>query len=419
MEKEKNMDKRPSSPTFSMNSLAPEINNIPVSGFINHTTLDDDELMQCNDLLDKEELTCFNIHANMSLESRSLLSGSWSCSTDSVLSEVITSFDQDVNEVIKAVCQSFFDPEKLEKEAVDSVEKEEVQTTESISTSRLTIGSDKSLSSSSTETVIVEAAKTLVSLVYDKAVKELEAIEAAKTPKDADSLKTLQSTHSEKVLEEADSLKTLQSTDSEKVLEDANPLKTLQSTDSETVLEEVDPLKTLQSTDSETVLEDADFLKTLQSTDSEKVLEANSLKTLEDTDTLQMSQGKRCFSRDQRKVHPAPYLDETVRSPSTDWTMFCTGQSKQGSCGSQETATITSSSGDESADLKPVQQELVDRLVDKDPTGVEKTKAKKSNRFLDFFRNVFSKKNIKKKKKVAVEENHSKWPSFWMHKLLL
>ncbi|XP_027140391.1 uncharacterized protein LOC109139081 [Larimichthys crocea] len=349
MEKEKNMDKRPRSPSFSMDSLTPEINNIPISGFIDHIPMDDDELMQCNDLLDKEEVTCFNIHENISLESRSLLSGSWSCSTDSVLSEVITSFHQDVNEVIKAVCQSFFDPENMETEAVVSEEKEEVQTTENISTSRLTIGSDKSLSSSSSnETVIAEAAKTLISLVIDKAVKALEATQAAKTPKDISSLKTLQSTEGEKMLEDTDSLKTLQSTDCEK--------------------------------------------------------------------------GKRCSNRDQRKVHPAPlaYLDEPVRSPSTDWTIFCTAQSKQGLCDSQETTTITSSSGGESTDLMPFQRELVDCMADEDPTGVEKTKAKKSNRFFDFFRNVFSKKNNnKKKKKVAVEENHSKWPSFWMHVMLL
>ncbi|KAE8287257.1 hypothetical protein D5F01_LYC15229 [Larimichthys crocea] len=319
MEKEKNMDKRPRSPTFSMDSLTPEINNIPVSGSINHTPLDDDELMQCNDLLDKEELTCFSIHENMSLESRSLLSSSWSCSTDSVFSQVITSFDQDVNEVIKAVCQSFVDPENMETEAVDSEEKEKVQTTESISTSRQTIGSDKSLSSSSTKTVIAEAAKTLISLVIDKAVKALEATEAAKTPKDIGSLKTLQSTEGEKTLEDTDSLKTLQYTDCEKV--------------------------------------------------------------------------KRCFSRDQRKVHPAPlaYLDEPVRSPSTDWTIFCTAQSKQGPCDSQETTTITSTSGGESTDLRPIQRELVDCMADDDPTGVEKTKAKKSNRFFDFFHNIFSK----------------------------
>ncbi|XP_019110345.2 uncharacterized protein LOC109137264 [Larimichthys crocea] len=360
MENEKNMGKRPSSPTFSMDSLTPEINNIPVSEFTNHTSLDDNELMQCDDLLDKEELTCFNIHENMSLESRSLLSGSWSCSTDSVLSEVITLFDQDVNEVIKAVCQSFFDPENMETEAVDSEVK---GATESISTSRLTIGSDKSLSSSSTETVIAEAAKKLVSLVYDEAVKELDNTEVAKTPEDIGFPKTMQSTEGEKVLEDADSLKTLQSTDCEKVLEDSE-----------------------------------------------------SLKALEDTDTLQRSQGKRCG-----KVHPAPfaYLDEAVRSPSTDWTIFCTGASKQGSCGSQETTTITSSSGDESADLRPIQRELVDSTTDEDPTVVEKTKAKKTNHFFNFFRNIFSKKNIKRKKKVAVEENDSKWPSFWMHVMLL
>ncbi|KAE8293946.1 hypothetical protein D5F01_LYC06888 [Larimichthys crocea] len=330
MEKEKNMDKRPSSHTFSMDSLTPEINNIPVSGFITHTSLDDDELMQCDDLLDKKELTCFNIHETMSLESRSLLSGSWSCSTDSVLSEVITSFDQDVNEVIKAVCQSFF--ENMETEAVNSEVKEDVQSTESISTSRLTTGSDKSLSSSSTETVIAEAAKTIVSLVIDEAVKELDATEAAKM------LISL-------VIDEA--------------------------------------VKELDATEAAKTPKDIGSLKTLQSTDCEKVLE--------DTDTLQRSQRKRC--RDQRKVHPAPhsYLDEAVRSPSTDWTIFCTGESKQGSCGSQETTTFTSSSGDESADLRPIQQDLVDCTADEDPTRVEKTKAKKSNRFFDFFRNVFSK----------------------------
>ncbi|KAE8286945.1 hypothetical protein D5F01_LYC14902 [Larimichthys crocea] len=73
------------------------------------------------------------------------------------------------------------------------------------------------------------------------------------------------------MLKEADSLKTLQSTDCEKVLED-NSLKTLQSTDCEKVLED-NSLKTLQSTDCEKVLKEVNSLKTLQSTDCEKVLE--------------------------------------------------------------------------------------------------------------------------------------------------
>lgn len=171
-----NMDERTSSSTFSTDSMTTEINNTPVSGFIDHTAVDDDELMQCDDVLDEEELTCLSIHTDMSSEGVSLLSGSWSCHNDSDISEVITSFDQDINEVIKSVCQSLFDPENMGIEAVDFNVK--VQTT--AGTSRLAIRSEKSAgpascdSSSSTETAITEAAKMLVSLVVDKVEKALD-----------------------------------------------------------------------------------------------------------------------------------------------------------------------------------------------------------------------------------------------------
>ncbi|KAG8011233.1 hypothetical protein GBF38_005936 [Nibea albiflora] len=240
------MDERPRSPTSSTDSLTPEINTIPVSGVMNHTPLDNDELMRCDDLLDQEELACSDIQETRSLESISLLSGSWSCSTDSVVSEVAPSFVQDVNKVIEAVCHSFLFPENMETESVDSEEEQD----ETTSTS--SIGSEESLPSSSTATPITRA--------------------------------------------------------------------------------------------------------------NEK------------------------WHREEVKVHPAPlgHLNAAVRSPSTDWTIFCTTQSKQGP--SQGTTTIASSSP-ANPDLKPIQRTT------------------KSNRFLDFFRNIFSKKN--KKKKMASEEKHS------------
>ncbi|KAE8281971.1 hypothetical protein D5F01_LYC19361 [Larimichthys crocea] len=141
------MDERSSSSTFSTDSMTTEINNTPVSGFIDHTAVDDDELMQCDDVLDEEELTCLSIHTDMSSEGVSLLSGSWSCHNDSDISEVITSFDQDINE----------------REPQDW-----------LSDQRRVQDLPPVILLPPPETAITEAAKMLVSLVVDKVEKALD-----------------------------------------------------------------------------------------------------------------------------------------------------------------------------------------------------------------------------------------------------
>ncbi len=129
------------------------------------------------------------------------------------------------------------------------------------------------------------------------------------------------------------------------------------------------------------------------------------------------SQWKRCFSGWQRKnIQPAPLkpLDEPVRSASTELTSWDTGDSKQGSCCSQETPSTTPASASVGADLRSTQLALLDYVEDEtsqdtrnrqssadqsqpvsnNHADVEETTAKKSNCFSHFFRNIFSKVRI-------------------------
>ncbi len=89
-------------------------------------------------------------------------------------------------------------------------------------------------------------------------------------------------------------------------------------------------------------------------------------------DKRKKSQWKRCFSGWQRKkIQPAPLkpLNEPVRSASTDLTCRNTGESKQGSCCSQETPSTTSASASVGADLKSSQLVLLDYVEDEDETS--------------------------------------------------
>lgn len=195
MDKEaKNTDEICGSPAFS-NSVTSEIPNIQTAEGL-------DELMHCDDVLDNEEdtwphteettLTCSSLCRSMSADSLMTYSSSRCSSPDSDISEMITSFDQNVDEVITQVCHNFLYPADLETEEGGFGEKGEDWTTETESTSRLAIRSEERgrpascASSSSRSTAITKAAKMLVSQVIDEAIKMLQSTEPVKTIKDSD-----------------------------------------------------------------------------------------------------------------------------------------------------------------------------------------------------------------------------------------
>ncbi len=230
-----NMDKKSSSPVLSANSITTEI------------TADFDELMQCDDLLDDEEVnclcseeryssswcslsqdswtTCSSCWCSMSEDGRVTDTTCWCCmnddgrltdcsswcsSSDSDISEVITSFDQNLNEDITKVCQSFFNPENPENpEADDFGGKDEVWTPRTriiLQTWHQIRGEhETSASSSSTNTAITEGAKMLVSQVIDEAAKTLQRTEAVKTLQSTEPVITMVATEHVKTYQDTPS----------------------------------------------------------------------------------------------------------------------------------------------------------------------------------------------------------------------
>ncbi|KAA8592998.1 hypothetical protein FQN60_018453, partial [Etheostoma spectabile] len=103
-----------------------------------------DELMHRDDVLEDQEVTSLRTHSSLSEESRMTYPSSWCSSPDSDISDRITPFDQNVDEDIIKVCQSFFNLENPEKEADDFGEDKDVRTTDTGSTSSLPIRSNQS-----------------------------------------------------------------------------------------------------------------------------------------------------------------------------------------------------------------------------------------------------------------------------------
>ncbi|GAA6232204.1 uncharacterized protein LOC108893149 [Lates japonicus] len=140
------------------------------------------------DVLQDEDVTFCCSSPAMSEESV-MTYATWCSITDSDISEMNTPRAQDLNEVIRGVCQSFVDPEYLEYFG----DRDELLTTETGFSSRFSIRSEESerpassASSFSTTTAITEAAKMLVSQVTEEAVRTLQSTKAVRTLQHTDS----------------------------------------------------------------------------------------------------------------------------------------------------------------------------------------------------------------------------------------
>ncbi|XP_044052028.1 flocculation protein FLO11-like [Siniperca chuatsi] len=328
MDKEaENMDGISSSSAFSINSETAEITSIPVSGIIDQTAADLDELMYCDDILDNDEVTCPCPHSTISEDS-------WCSSLDSDISEMITSFDQNIDVEIKKVCQSFLNPENLETEADDFGEKEEVRTTQTGSTSRLSNSSEESVrpascaSSSSTNTAITKADKMLVSHVIDKAVKTLHSTkdvrtlqsnEALNTPEATEPVNTLQPTEAVKTLQSTEPVKTPQSTEPVKSLQSTEPVKTRDATEAVKTPVATEAVKTLQPTEAAKTLQPTEAVKSPQSTEPVKSLQpTEAVQTLQPTEAVNTLQSTEAV-KSLQSIEPVktPETTEAVKTPQS------------------------------------------------------------------------------------------------------
>ncbi|XP_045899932.1 uncharacterized protein LOC123967748 isoform X2 [Micropterus dolomieu] len=278
------MDKISSSPVFSLNSETAEITNIPVSG-TNHQTAEDlDDLMHCDDVLDKEELTCPCTHPIISEDSISTCTSVWSSmDKDSISTNSSSWFYINENGGMN-------DSKNMETETDDF---EENWTTEEESTSRLSVRSDESGRSSC---AIIEASKMLVSHIINEAGKILQSTETVETlQQSTEAIKTQQCTEADRILQSTEDAKTLQTTEAGQLLQQSTEdAKTLQTTEAGKLLQQsTEDAKTLQTTEAGQLLQQStEDAKTLQTTEAGQLLQQSTedAKTLQTTEAGQLLQ---------------------------------------------------------------------------------------------------------------------------------
>lgn len=329
-----------------------------------------DDLMNCDDFWEDKTFPRPRSPSNVSEDSRTTYT-SWGSCTDSDISETIAPSDQNVDDVIRDVCYSFLYPDNLEEEEDDLGDKDEVQTTEIESSSKLSIRSEESTrpvtstSSSSSITVITEEAKMLVAQVIDDAIKTLQSTE------------TLMKLHSTDFASKAAKDKVPFSVTSA----DSCPLS-MDNTANKALEGAVVTMKSFLTGQDNTVKRKIQT----QNNKAEKLARRCNHKR-------NKSLWKKCSSIWRKKrIHPAPveHLDESVESGSTDLKSGCTEESKHG----------TPCPGEMSTQLELVVEYVEDmtlkdtRNINQDHDDVEETKAKKNKGFFGFFRRIFSKVRI-------------------------
>ncbi|XP_038590962.1 uncharacterized protein LOC119915492 [Micropterus salmoides] len=283
-------------------------------------------------------------------------------------------------------CDEILDDKEITCPSIDPIMSQESILTcssswSSVSIDNISTGSASCVSSSSTITIsaITEAGKMLVSYVIDEAVKALQSTDAAKTLQSTEAVKTPQSTEAVKTPQSTEAVKTPQSTEAVKTPQSTEALMMSQSTEALLTQQSTEVVNTLQSTEAVKTPQCSEALKTLQSSEAVKTLQSTEKK-----------KWKRCFSGWQRKSNKvAPHEDLDQEDVSNSLTLRAINS------GDQDDETFSQTSVDSS---RPVAE----------------TKAKKSNCFLRFFHNIFSKNEKKMKKE---EEKKTKQPPFWKWQL--
>ncbi|XP_028434947.1 dentin sialophosphoprotein-like [Perca flavescens] len=296
MDKEaEDMDDISSTPLFSMNSVTTE------------DLADGDKLMHRDDVSEDQEVTRLRNHSVISDESGLTYLSSWCSYRDSHISDMITPFDQNIDEEIKPVCQNFFNLENLETGAEDCGAKVEIRTTDTGSTSSLVIRSNESMvpalcpSSSSSNTTITKADKMLISQVIDETVK---------TPQSTETVKTLQSTETVHTPQSTETIKKPQSTETVKTLQSTETVKTPQSTETVQMPQSTETVKTPQSTETVQTPQSTETVQTPQSTET--------VKTPQSTETVQTPQSTETVQTPQStETVQTPQSTETVQTPQS------------------------------------------------------------------------------------------------------
>ncbi|XP_045925206.1 uncharacterized protein LOC123983121 isoform X1 [Micropterus dolomieu] len=360
-----------SSPAFSRNSETAENTNIPVSGTSDQTSEDLDDLMHCDDMFDDKEITCPSIHPIISEESISTCSSSWSSmsidnistSSASCVSSSSTISITAITEAGKMLVSYVIDEAVKALQSTDAAKT--LQSTEAVKTPQST---EAVKTPQSTEALMMsQSTEALLTQQSTEVVNTLQSTEAVKTPQCTEAVKTLQSSEAVKTPQSTEAVKTPQSTEALMMSQSTEALLTQQSTEVVNTLQSTEAVKTPQCSEALKTLQSSEAVKTLQSTEKKK--------------------WKRCFSGWQRKNNKvAPHEDLDQEDVSNSLTLQSINQDKE---------TFSQTSVDSS---RPVAE----------------TKAKKSNCFLRFFHNIFSKNEKKMKKE---EEKKTKQPPFWKWQL--
>ncbi|KAL7391089.1 hypothetical protein ABVT39_004048 [Epinephelus coioides] len=351
-----NMEEIPNSLSLSMHTEVSEIINIDVSEFIDETVDDFDELMYCDDLLEEEEDTGPRPYSTISEESGTTYPSHWCCSPDSEISEMIEPFHQNIDEVVRQVCQSFLYSEYLETEA------EAVQTPEPTEAVRTPEPTEAVRTPEPTEAVQTPE--------HTEAVQTPEHTEAVRTPEPTEAVRTPEPTEAVRTPKPTEAITTPKATKVAEVLTEDNDVTPEEIRD--IVLSPPSassPPSALQVVE---IHQPQSQLLAKPMTDFEEEMRGSlTLSTLgrQSKGKRKKLQWRRCFSGWRRhKIHPAPpeHFEEAVRSASADLT-----GSTEDSCqtpSSKGTSSTTSCSSALKADHRFIPLRLEDYIEAPEPT---------------------------------------------------